>query len=90
MEHSPTRYASLGRIIRADLTNAGIPSIREAATRSGIPQTTLERRLRGDAFRLAELEALARLCGTSASQWLTRAERDQHDGAEPAAAGPAA
>lgn len=77
MEHNPNRYAALVGIIRADLDAAGIRSIRDAANRAGIAQTTLERRLRGDAFRLDELEALAQLCGTSASQWLTRAERER-------------
>ena len=91
MEHNPNPYAALVGIIRADLDAAGIRSIRDAANRAGIAQTTLERRLRGgDAFRLDELEALARLVGTTASTWLTRAERDQHDGAAARVPAPAA
>jgi transcriptional regulator with XRE-family HTH domain len=56
------------------LKDAGI-SQREAADRSGIPITTLSRRLTGNSpFLVTELAVLAAMVGTSVSELIATAE----------------
>ena len=60
MEHTATEPPTLAHTIRAAIHDT-VGSIRAAAKHSGIPYTTLDRRLRGDGsdFTVAELRRLA-------------------------------
>lgn len=67
--------AATAAAIKAALQRAGL-SEAEAARRTGIPQTTLNRRLVGNppGFSIAELSSLASLLGMDASDLLRQSE----------------
>lgn len=67
--------ATTAAAIKAALQRAGL-SEAEAARRTGIPQTTLNRRLLGNppGFTIAELSSLASLLGMDASDLLRQPE----------------
>lgn len=73
MQTPTTPINDLGRIVAAALKDAGINQ-RDAASRTGIPLSTLSRRLGGvgKPFDVAELEALANICGLNVSDFFTR------------------
>lgn len=64
MDTNPTPRA-VARAVSEALTRAGV-SQREASTRSGIPLTTLSRRLTGNSpLNVCELDALAGIAGVT-------------------------
>lgn len=67
--------AAAAAAIKAALQEAGL-SEAEAARRTGIPQTTLNRRLVGNppGFSIAELSSLASLLGMDVSDLLRQSE----------------
>lgn len=67
--------AATAAAIKAALQGAGL-SEAEAARRTGIPQTTLNRRLVGNppGFSIAELSSLATLLGRDVSDLLRQSE----------------
>jgi len=74
MEHSPSINSGLAGVVKSRLREAGI-SFREAATRTGIPLTTLSRRLTGTSpFSADELAQLASLFGIAVSDLAGEAE----------------
>lgn len=63
---------AVARAVSAALREAGIAQ-RDAASRTGIPTTTLSRRLTGHSpFNLNELELLANLTGRTVSDFVPR------------------
>ena len=64
--------SGIARTVSAALREAGIAQ-RDAAARTGIPLSTLSRRLTGvgKAFDVAELEAIANICGVRVSDFFT-------------------
>jgi len=72
MAHSPTSNR-IGEVIAAALDEAGI-TLRQAADKTLIARTTLARHLRFGGFTVEELEAIARLLGTTVSDLISRAE----------------
>jgi len=67
---------AVSHAVRQALREAGI-SQRAASTETGIPLTTLVRRLSGHSpLNVNELAALASLAGVSVSELAARAERD--------------
>ena len=76
MNHTPAAAtAATAAAIKAALQGAGL-SEAEAARRTGIPQTTLNRRLVGNppGFSIAELSPLASLLGMDVSDLLRQSE----------------
>ena len=73
MNPTTDTITGLGRTVAAALKEAGIQQ-RDAAARTGIPLSTLSRRLGGvgKPFDVAELEALANLCGLRVSDFFNR------------------
>lgn len=68
-------------VVRSALTTAGV-SRREAAALTGIPLTTLQRRLTGlSPFLVTELDALATVTGTTVSAMFSQAEAKSEAGA---------
>lgn len=66
----------IARAVSGSLRAAGI-SQRDASTRTGIPLTTLTRRLTGKSpFLITELAALASLTGTTVSALIAAGEKD--------------
>lgn len=65
MAHNATRTEALGRAVARRLDTAGL-TYRTASERTGIPLTTLHRRLHTGAFTLPELLAVADLLGVTA------------------------
>ena len=64
----------IARTVSAALTAAGIAQ-RDAAARTGIPLSTLSRRLTGNSpFLVTELELLAGLVGVTVSDLITAAQ----------------
>lgn len=75
MDTPESTSAGIAAAVRAALDRAGITR-RDAALRTGIPLTTLQRRLTGRSpFLVTELSALASLTGTTVSALATEAER---------------
>lgn len=75
VEHPEQTARSLADVISHRLREADI-SQREAATRTGIPLTTLSRRLTGTSpLLVTELASLASLLGTSVSCLANEAEK---------------
>lgn len=70
MEHTATQAPTVSGQVRAAI-NASVGSVRAAAIGSGIPYTTLDRRLRGDGsdFTVAELRRLGEVTGHAASDF---------------------
>jgi len=74
MEHPLSINSGLAGVVKTRLTEAGI-SLREAATRTGIPLTTLSRRLTGTSpFSADELALVASLFGIAVSDLAGEAE----------------
>lgn len=70
-----SHWQHLARVVSEALREAGV-SQREAATQTGIPITTLVRRLTGRSpLKHDELAALASLAGTTVTSLVTEAER---------------
>jgi hypothetical protein len=68
MEHTETK--PIGEAVR-DAINETVGSVRSAALQTGIPYTTLDRRLRdGSQFTVAELNRLAELTGRLPSDFI--------------------
>lgn len=81
MEHPPSINVGLAGAVKARLASGGI-SLREAASRTGIPLTTLSRRLTGASpFSADELASLANLFDTTVSGLAGEAEALVADGA---------
>lgn len=72
MERTTSR--AIAEVVSQALTDSG-KSLRDAATTTGIPLTTLSRRLTGNSsFTVDEVDALACLLGLSVSQLAAAAE----------------
>lgn len=81
MEHPPATLSSLSEVVKQRLEDAGI-SQRQAASQTGIPLTTLSRRLTGNSsFSVTELAALAGLFGIPVSRLAIEAEATDRSGA---------
>ena len=64
---------SIAANVSAALTTAGIPQ-RDAASRTGIPLTTLSRRLTGNSpFTIVELDLIAGILGVTVSDLIAQA-----------------
>ena len=72
MDHTSTA-ARLATAVAAALQTAGL-SLRQAEEQTGIPRTTLRRKLRTGAFTVPEIEALAAAAGTTAAALIAEAE----------------
>ena len=72
MDHMSTA-ARLAAAVAAALQTADI-SLRQAEEQTGIPRTTLRRKLRTGAFTVPEIEALASAAGTTAAALVAEAE----------------
>lgn len=69
-----TLAARLAALVSDDLAGQGL-SYRDVQDRTGIPTTTLHRRLHGHApFTFNELDAIAGLLGTTVTAMVARAE----------------
>lgn len=76
-----THSKALAEVVKIALADAGV-SRRDAAARTGIPLTTLSRRLTGNSpFLSTELAALASLAGTTVSALYADVELSGTDGA---------
>ena len=77
MDSNPASAQSLGAIIDAKIKDAG-HTIRSAAIESGIPHSTLDRKIKtgGRAFTFAELQRLAGLLGYDRVSDLTALAED--------------
>lgn len=74
MEHSLAAATGFAAVVKGHLDRGGI-SQREAATRTGIPLTTLHRRLTGASpFSVNELLRIASLLDTTVSRLAIEAE----------------
>lgn len=74
MEHMTGTSQGVAEVIRSRLAAANI-SHREAATRTGIPLTTLTRRLNGTSpFSVVELASFAKVFQTTVSRLALEAE----------------
>lgn len=69
--NTPTK--ALGEVVASALVEAGLTP-NKAARRSGIPRSTLERRLVTGDFKYSELEQVASLLGVATSELTRRAE----------------
>lgn len=63
----------ISRVVAELLDQAGV-SHKKASEVTGIPRSTLLRRLNGSSFQILELRALAELLGTSVTEIVRRAE----------------
>ena len=68
----PDREVS--RVVTELLEQAGV-SQKKASEVTGIPRSTLLRRLNGSSFQILELRALAELLGTTITEIVARAEK---------------
>lgn len=74
MEHNTDTSRRIAGVVERRISASGI-SLREAARQTGIPLTTLSRRLTGNSpFSLPELAAVAELLGVVASELVIEAE----------------
>lgn len=74
MEHRPSINLGLAGVVKSRLAESGT-SLREASTITGIPLTTLSRRLTGSSpFSADELASFARLFDTTVSGLAGEAE----------------
>lgn len=75
MATSDQQVQALARVVRGALATAGVQRI-EVAKKTGIPQSTLGRRLGGSAeFTVHEFFRIAEVCGVPASELVERSER---------------
>jgi len=74
MQTTTDTARGIARAVAAALREAGVGN-KDAAAQSGIPLSTLERRLsgRGKAFDVVELELLANLVGRDVSDFIVKA-----------------
>lgn len=68
-----TTAAKLAAVVADALEQSGI-SDRQAAEQAAIPRTTLTRKLRTGDFTVREIESIAAVLGTTASDLMGRAE----------------
>ncbi len=74
MDTSPSLSLGVSQAVQRALTAAGISAL-AASQNTGIPRTTLHRRLTGSSpFLVTELVALAELCGVQVSALVASAE----------------
>lgn len=74
MEHPATVSQRMGDVVSRRITDAGM-SLRSFSTKTGIPLTTLTRRLAGqNPFDVDELAAVALVLGTAVSDLAGEAE----------------
>lgn len=76
MDTPESTSRGIAEAVKVALSTAGI-SRRDAAAQTGIPLTTLQRRLTGSSpFLVTEIAALAHLTGTTVSALVAHAEQD--------------